>query len=228
MDWKGSFTRLIIFTVIIPAVTLIYFSGSCSHHDSVSDQLLQSTPISSNQVIKKINPKSRIVVDVFPFGTFSGSMTTNIVYQLKMIFPEVIPHKNLAFPANAYYNPRNRYKADSLIDYLKTLVPAGHIAIGLSDKDISTKSGNYDDWGIFGLSEMPGKACVASTFRLNSANLSGQFFKLVIHELGHSVGLDHCDVDTCLMRDANGKNTFATETDFCIKCRNTLIQRGWF
>jgi len=55
----------------------------------------------------------------------------------------------------------------------------------------------------------------------------GSVFKLVNHELGHVAGLDHCVVDFCLMRDANGKNTFASVTDFCIKCRKTLIQEGW-
>jgi len=77
-----------------------------------------------------------------------------------------------------------------------------------------------------GLSFQPGNACIASTFRLDKQNLLDQLFKVAIHELGHTQGLDHCNVKTCYMRDAEGKNTTDQEIGFCDKCKSVLIAKG--
>lgn len=114
-----------------------------------------------------------------------------------------------------------------MLEFLKKQIPRDHIEIGLSDKDISTSNGSIPDWGVFGLSEWPGRACVASTFRLDKSNLKEQFFKAVIHELGHTQGLDHCPDSTCLMADAKGKNTMDQEMNFCKNCRKKLSEKGW-
>lgn len=70
-----------------------------------------------------------------------------------------------------------------------------------------------------GLGYCPGKACVASSFRLSPQKRQQQFFKVAIHELGHTQGLAHCAIKTCLMRDAEGGNHLDEETDFCQKCK---------
>lgn len=127
----------------------------------------------------------------------------------------------------AYYPARNRYRADSLLLYLKKQTPKGHVTLGLTSKDISCTNGDIPDWGIMGLSYCPGKASVTSTYRLSKKNLLEQFFKTSIHELGHAMGLDHCPVKTCFMRDAEGKNTTNEEKEFCPKCKKFLIEKGW-
>ncbi len=78
-----------------------------------------------------------------------------------------------------------------------------------------------------GLGYCPGNACVVSTFRLDKDNLSNQFYKVAIHELGHTQGLPHCTAKTCLMRDAEGKNNLDNEFDFCEKCKKLLKAKGW-
>jgi hypothetical protein len=42
----------------------------------------------------------------------------------------------------------------------------------------------------------------------------------VIHELGHSFGLDHCDDMTCIMAVANDQYDSG---DFCNKCKNKIV-----
>ena len=103
----------------------------------------------------------------------------------------------------------------------------GNITIGITDKDISSSMHGVDDWGVMGLSYIPGRACVISSFRLKKNNLSDQLFKVAIHELGHAQGLDHCANKTCFMRDAEGKNTTDQEKQFCPKCKAFLINKGW-
>ncbi|PSL21468.1 hypothetical protein [Chitinophaga ginsengisoli] len=53
------------------------------------------------------------------------------------------------------------------------------------------------------------------------------FYKLVIHELGHNMGLQHCPVPTCYMRDAKGGDPTGEEKAFCKKCAAYLQKKGW-
>lgn len=139
----------------------------------------------------------------------------------------VLPAQPL--PSFAFYEPRQRYKADSLIKYQSSIAPEGiESVIGLTQKDISTSLDDKADWGIFGLGYCPGKACVISVFRLR-ATTYGQykerFIKVLLHELGHNQGLPHCNKsEFCLMADAKG--TIATVDKekkwLCAHCRKLL------
>src|SRR6202000_1310347 len=108
----------------------------------------------------------------------------------------------IQLPQSAYYSPRNRYRADSIISYLDRFGRADTVIIGLTAKDISMNKGNIKDWGIMGLGFQPGNACVISAFRLSKSNLSEQLYKIALHELGHTQGLPHCKNKICYMRDA--------------------------
>jgi archaemetzincin len=127
-------------------------------------------------------------------------------------------------PSLAYYKPRNRYRADSLIDWLRDRVIANQVIVGITSKDISTTKLPNPDSGIMGLGFMNGPACIVSTFRLHSDE---QLFKTILHELGHNFGLDHCPVKTCFMRDAEGKNPIDQEKEFCLNCKKVLVKNGW-
>jgi archaemetzincin len=133
----------------------------------------------------------------------------------------------IPLPTAAFYSPRNRYRADSIINYLNGFGSADTVIIGLTGKDISITKGTTPDWGVMGLGFQPGNACVVSTFRLSKAQLSDQLYKLSLHELGHTQGLPHCKNKTCLMRDAEGGNHLGEETGFCQSCRSFLKSKGW-
>jgi len=153
--------------------------------------------------------------------------TDYVFAELKKIYPSVELLTAIDLPDEAYYSPRNRYRADSLLNFLSARTKTEHVVIGLTSKDISCTKDEYEDWGIMGYGYTPGNACVASTFRLNKSNLLEQLFKVAIHELGHTQGLDHCPDKSCFMRDAEGKNTTNEEKDFCQKCKAYLTGKGW-
>ena len=92
---------------------------------------------------------------------------------------------------------------------------------------ISTTKNEIKDFGVMGLGFRPGNACVASSFRLSKQNKLDQLFKVAIHELGHTQGLPHCEVKTCFMRDAEGKNQTNDEKEFCSSCKIKLEKKGW-
>lgn len=141
---------------------------------------------------------------------------------------EVVVLPTRPLPDTAYYKPRRRYRAEKLLDTFEGTMPSGEDKIVvLTEVDISTTKGEYADWGLFGLGNMPGQACVVSTWRLRSKASQRRFRerlgKVVVHELGHTLGLAHCPTQGCLMEDAKGRvSTVDGETGFCESCRENL------
>jgi len=172
----------------------------------------------------KVNQK---VIIIQPLGDFNKAQAKKVFSEIKMINPNLVLLENIHFPENSYYKPRNRYRADSIIKSLKSKIGEDSVIVGLSNLDISTTKNEIKDWGVMGLGYKPGKACVVSDFRLSPKNKNQQFYKLVLHELGHTEGLPHCAVKTCLMRDAEGGNPLDEEKDFCNTCKSFLKTKGW-
>jgi archaemetzincin len=168
-----------------------------------------------------------ITILIQPFEDIKPKQLSEISENIRKVYPNIKVLKPIKFPENSYYQPRNRYRADSIIQFLKFRTPKNSVTIGLTNKDISATKGKIADFGIMGLGYRPGSACVASSFRLNSKNRNEQFYKIAIHELGHTQGLKHCPEKTCFMRDAEGENHTDEETDFCKNCKKVLQQKHW-
>ncbi len=128
------------------------------------------------------------------------------LYSLEVV---VLPERPL--PKTAFYPPRNRYKAEDLIDLLAAGSPREiSKIIALTRSDISVTTDEGKDWGIMGLGQLGGRACLVSTFRLRHGQPTEEVFlarliKVVNHELGHTFGVDHCPTVGCLMQDKRGK-----------------------
>lgn len=169
-------------------------------------------------------------IDTIIVQAFSGTPEDEVDYvfaALQKMYPLVERRKNIDLPKAAWNPGRKRYRADSLINYLKSVSPPGSITLGLTHKDISTTKGSAADWGVMGLGFCPGKACIASGFRLSVSQRKIQLYKVALHELGHTQGLPHCPVEGCIMRDAEGKNATNDEKSFCPQCTTYLSARGW-
>ena len=168
-----------------------------------------------------------ITILIQPFEDIKPKQLSEISENIRKVYPNIKVLKPIKFPENSYYQPRSRYRADSIIQFLKFRTTKNSVTIGLTNKDISATKGKIADFGIMGLGYRPGSACVASSFRLNSKNRNEQFYKIAIHELGHTQGLKHCPEKTCFMRDAEGENHTDEETDFCKNCKKVLQQKHW-
>ena len=148
--------------------------------------------------------------------------------------------RRIELPVSAYTTIRSpRYRADTLIAWLRTIKPDSvDLIIGLTADDISvTKvdsigaikepAWTYRDFGIFGLGYIRGPSCVVSTYRLGDGK-SERFFdrlkKVAVHEVGHNRALPHCTDTTCVMRDAVERvaSIDAASRTFCTACRLRL------
>jgi archaemetzincin len=169
----------------------------------------------------------RLTVKLQPFTGMKAGHVEFLKNELVKFNVHVVTNQPIELPPSAFNAARNRYRADSLINFLASRSSDGSVTLGLTNNDISTTKGSVIDWGVMGLSYCPGKSCIVSTFRLSAKNQQEQFFKVVIHELGHSQGLQHCPNTSCYMRDAEGGNPTDQEKEFCARCKARLKLMGW-
>lgn len=174
----------------------------------------------------KTNTLPENVILLQSFENFTLQECEVVKNKLLPIYPNLKILKPIPFPDESWNEPKTRRRADYLLNYLNQIPTKNQLVIGLTHKDISTTKGNKKDWGIFGLANCPGSACIASDFRLKGKT-SEKLFKVAIHELGHTQGLRHCPVKNCFMRNAEGKDHLDEETEFCKICKENLIKKGW-
>lgn len=117
---------------------------------------------------------------------------------------------------------KSRYRADKIIKSLSAKADDHSIYIGLTHKDISCSIRGKEDWGVQGLSLIPGKACVVSTFRVKDRH---DFWKVACHEFIHTYfNYNHCPKDDprCLMQDAKGHPNYKNKKGLCPYCQSVL------
>ena len=112
-------------------------------------------------------------------------------------------------PDSAWYQPRRRFRAEKILHHLdKEVVPSSgcDVVMGVTSEDISTTKGAHADWGMLGYAWIGGPSGVMSTHRVGSYSRRARIraVKVMNHELGHALGLEHHDVTDCLMADVGG------------------------
>lgn len=183
-----------------------------------------------NSKLKYTNQQAKVAIQ--PFDGFPRDLIEPIKSGIDSMYKvETVILPPIDLPKSAYYKPRNPYRADTLIRFLKrTKAEEFDKIIGLSPKDISHTRPKYKDYGIMGLGFRPGESCVISTFRvqrgaINRKQLISRLRKISIHELGHNFGLKHCTFDDkCLMQSAKGKVSTIDEAReiLCKNCRKQV------
>ena len=71
-------------------------------------------------IVKATPQKIKTVIQILPFSDVDQSKVVYLTSKLKEVFDSVVVLKSENIPKQAYYKPRNRYRANNILDYMKS------------------------------------------------------------------------------------------------------------
>lgn len=114
----------------------------------------------------------------------------------------IVDTLRVGMPEEAYYKARNRYRASTILEFLRPKLGEYDVLMAITDLPISTTAHGHKDYGICGLSYRGKNISVTSSYHLDKE----MFLQTIRHEWGHAVlNISHCKHHNCLMNAANGK-----------------------
>ncbi len=161
---------------------------------------------------------------IITFGDVEKRALLCGAHAVKHAFRLNVRISSVSFPISQAYNPyRGQYDAELVLQYLSRLdYPDVLRLIALVSFDLYVEGLNF----VFGLAQHGGRNAVVSIHRLRTTD-EELFFERVkkelLHELGHTFGLGHCQDRRCVMSFSN--SVFEVDikgSDFCPRCKSLL------
>lgn len=152
-----------------------------------------------------------------PLGRVSPKVVETVRAALTDVFKaRVSVLAPTSIPSRAWYAPRRRWLAEAFVDRspnqrdLRTFY--------VTSEDISRPAHGQANYGILGYTNV--NAVVSSYRTHGDMNL---LHKVAVHEMGHVLGLPHCQDARCVMQDLNGKaSTISGSEGFCPACKRKI------
>jgi len=169
-------------------------------------------------------------ITLISFGYFEKDLLEKVAEAVRGEFRCQLNIKEGHIDLSEFYDSgRRQYNGNNLLKYIAAFpVPDSGKTLGLFSVDLYIPILTY----IFGQAHLGGSTGIASLYRLNNECyglmadknlLTDRFRKEVIHELGHTFGLIHCNNPTCVMRSS----TYVEDIDqkdhtLCPGCRREI------
>lgn len=163
-------------------------------------------------------------------GNFEKSFLERIAIEITREYNLPVFNEGAHFDLSDFYDPmRRQYDGNLILREIDSISTNEYVKkIGLFRVDLFIPILTY----IFGQATLNGNTGIASLYRLRNEQygmkkddelLYERFRKVIVHELGHTFGLVHCHIPTCVMRSS----TYVEDIDqkghsLCSKCRDEI------
>ncbi len=163
-------------------------------------------------------------------GPFEKAFIRRIAEEVARAFKYPVSLTECSLDIARFYNPgRRQYDANGILRVVSESSSRDAIRkMGLFSVDLYIPILTH----LFGQATLNGFAGIASLYRLRNelyglepdqTLLIRRFSKVVVHELGHTFGLIHCNHPVCVMRPSNYvEDLDQKEIHFCRQCRSLL------
>jgi archaemetzincin len=170
-----------------------------------------------------------VKITLKPLGNIADEIMERLKDRVGAIFHCVAEVKSGFSNLDQTYNPeRKQYFSSKLLDSLGK-VGGEERVVGVADVDLYIPRLNF----VFGEADIVSGKAVVSLCRLrpeyyglppDEALFMERATKEIVHELGHTFGLEHCPNNKCVMHFSNSlADTDLKEAHFCNKCRPKII-----
>jgi archaemetzincin len=169
-------------------------------------------------------------ITLISFGYFEKEVLEEVAGAVRLEFRMPVIHREGRLDLSGFFDAaRRQYNGNLLLKEVDAMSMAVNgKTIGLFNVDLFIPILTY----IFGQAALGGRAGLASIYRLNNQLyglpadrqlMQDRFVKEVIHELGHTFGLIHCNSPVCVMRSSTYiEDIDLKERHLCDKCREVV------
>ncbi len=214
-------SKTFLFNVMVDACLLAFVS--CGQRASETAKVETKTT-ESTQARSQEPPR----IQIYSYGDAVNPRATLLQSELEKLYPSIeLVTQPLVLPVEYYNKERSRYSGMGLLRDL-TKRKNGTAVLGITDEVIFKANDLSPTYGIFGVSPIGAHVALISTTMPSGKKQSNDHLtKLMLHELGHAFGLNHCSDEHCFMVDAEHGNKFSQTPSFCKDCKQYLNKRGW-
>ena len=170
---------------------------------------------------------SIIKIKIIPLGEVSSSVLEKVREELKLRFHMIGEMCQIEkLPKLAFNKFRNQYRSDLVLQFLEK--NHGGRVLGITKEDMYTEGLNF----VFGQAKLKGNVAILSIARLDPSffhqTVNGELFenrcvKEAVHEVGHMLGLGHCNKRGCVMTFSNTIGDVDKKTKYlCDMCKMQL------